>query len=56
MEALMGIVHAEITMRNSGTPDVLLGAIPLEDMDLVVNPAKQELIGAHGDEVITSVV
>ncbi|GHV71562.1 hypothetical protein AGMMS49928_23910 [Spirochaetia bacterium] len=32
--------------------EVLLGAIPLEDMDLVVNPVKQTLEGAHGDEVI----
>ncbi|MDR1902076.1 MAG: aspartyl protease family protein [Treponema sp.] len=30
--------------------DILLGAIPLEDMDLIVNPAQRELIGAHGDE------
>jgi clan AA aspartic protease len=35
-----------------GTGDVLLGAIPLEDMDLIVNPGKQELSGAHGDEVV----
>jgi len=28
---------------------VLLGAIPLEWMDLIVNPGKQELVGAHGD-------
>ncbi|MDR0638107.1 MAG: clan AA aspartic protease [Spirochaetaceae bacterium] len=35
-----------------GEGDVLLGAIPLEDMDLVVYPAKQELRGAHGDEVV----
>jgi len=32
--------------------NILLGAIPLEDMDLIVNPAKQELVGAHGDEVV----
>jgi clan AA aspartic protease len=32
---------------------VLLGAIPLEAMDLIVNPAKQELVGAHGDEIMT---
>jgi clan AA aspartic protease len=32
--------------------DVLLGAIPLEDMDLIVNPAKQELTGAHGDTAL----
>jgi len=31
---------------------ILLGAIPLEDMDLIVDPAKQELIGAHGDEEV----
>ncbi|MDR1948798.1 MAG: aspartyl protease family protein [Spirochaetaceae bacterium] len=35
-----------------GGGDVLLGAIPLEDMDLIVNPAGQELTGAHGDEVL----
>jgi clan AA aspartic protease len=32
--------------------EVLLGAIPMEAMDLVVNPAKQEVIGAHGDTVV----
>ena len=32
--------------------EILLGAIPLEDMDLIVNPVKQELTGAHGDEII----
>ena len=30
--------------------EVLLGVIPLEDMDLTVNPVKQQLEGAHGDE------
>jgi clan AA aspartic protease len=35
-----------------GAINVLLGAIPLEDMDLIVDPAKQELTGAHGDEVV----
>ena len=34
------------------TPNILLGAIPLEDMDLIVDPSKQELIGAHGDEAV----
>ena len=34
-----------------GTEAVLLGAIPLEDMDLIVNPVTQELVGAHGDIV-----
>ncbi|MDR1257558.1 MAG: clan AA aspartic protease [Spirochaetaceae bacterium] len=32
--------------------DVLLGAIPLEDMDLIVHPASQELRGAHGDDIV----
>jgi clan AA aspartic protease len=36
-----------------GAETILLGAIPLEDMDLIVHPAKQELTGAHGDEVVT---
>jgi hypothetical protein len=31
----------------------LRGAIPLEDMDLIIDPKRQELIGAHGDEVVT---
>jgi len=30
-------------------PDVLLGAIPLEHMDLTINP-KRELVGVHGDK------
>jgi hypothetical protein len=30
----------------------LLGVIPLEFMDLIVDPVRQELVGAHGDEVI----
>ncbi|MDR2245803.1 MAG: clan AA aspartic protease [Treponema sp.] len=31
--------------------DVLMGAYPLEGMDLMVHPKKQEVIGAHGDKV-----
>jgi clan AA aspartic protease len=31
---------------------VLLGAIPLEDMDLIVDPQGRQLVGAHGDEVV----
>jgi clan AA aspartic protease len=34
-----------------GAETVLLGAIPLEEMDLIVNPTTQELAGAHGDVV-----
>jgi len=32
--------------------NVLLGAIPLEDMDLIIHPKKQELVGAHGDKIV----
>ncbi|GAB6393656.1 MAG: retroviral-like aspartic protease family protein [Treponematales bacterium] len=32
------------------SPEVLLGFIPLEDMDLMVDPVRQRLVGAHGDE------
>ncbi|MDR0313198.1 MAG: clan AA aspartic protease [Treponema sp.] len=34
------------------TSEVLLGAIPLEDMDLIINPSAQEITGAHGDEIV----
>ena len=34
-----------------GLPQVLLGLLPLEEMDLVVHPNKQELVGAHGDTI-----
>jgi clan AA aspartic protease len=30
-------------------PDILLGAIPPEGMDLTINP-KRELVGVHGDK------
>jgi len=29
--------------------EILLGIIPLEEMDLIIDPLKQTLIGAHGD-------
>jgi hypothetical protein len=35
--------------------EVLLGAIPLEDMDLMVDPVRQVLTGAHGDEILCMV-
>ena len=38
-----------------GAREVLLGAIPLEDLDLVVDPVRQALTGAHGDEVLCMV-
>ncbi|MDR2246997.1 MAG: aspartyl protease family protein [Treponema sp.] len=31
--------------------DVLLGAFPLQGMDLMVHPKKQEVVGAHGPDV-----
>ena len=34
-----------------GAKDILLGAIPLEGMDLTVNPLR-ELVGVHGDIVL----
>jgi clan AA aspartic protease len=33
-----------------GSVVALLGVIPLEDLDLMVNPVTQELVGVHGDE------
>jgi hypothetical protein len=43
-----------------GANKILLGAIPLEDMDLIIDPkpnsAKQKLTGAHGDEVVSLVM
>ena len=30
----------------------LLGVIPLEFMDLIVDPIRRELVGAHGDEAV----
>jgi predicted aspartyl protease len=35
--------------------EALLGAIPLEAMDLTINPRKEEIIGAHGDQIVHSV-
>jgi clan AA aspartic protease len=34
-----------------GEEDVLLGALPLEGMDLMVHPKTQEVVGAHGDRI-----
>ena len=34
-----------------GEEDILLGALPLETMDLTVNPKQREVVGAHGDTV-----
>jgi clan AA aspartic protease len=34
----------------------LLGVIPLEFMDLIVDPVRQELVGAHGDQAYLMVM
>jgi clan AA aspartic protease len=34
-----------------GESEVLLGAYPLEGLDLMVHPKTQEVTGAHGDKV-----
>ena len=34
--------------------DILLGAIPLEAMDLTINP-RRELVGVHGDQIVHKV-
>ncbi|MDR3333462.1 MAG: hypothetical protein LBT13_01045 [Treponema sp.] len=45
----------ECTCRAVVVPNadsILLGAIPLEDMDLIVDPKGRKLIGAHGRDVL----
>jgi clan AA aspartic protease len=32
------------------TDEILIGALPLEAMDVMVHPKKQELVGVHGDK------
>jgi clan AA aspartic protease len=38
-----------------GASGVLLGVIPLEDMDLMVDPVRQRLVGAHGDKPVAHI-
>jgi clan AA aspartic protease len=38
-----------------GAKKVLLGVIPLESMDLTVDPKRQKLVGVHGDEEVCTV-
>jgi len=35
-----------------GSGNILLGAIPLEDMDLMVDPGSQTLVGVHGEKEV----
>ena len=36
----------------AGAKEVLLGALPLEAMDLIVDPVRHTLVGAHGDQAV----
>jgi len=36
--------------------EVLLGAIPLEAMDLIVHPRTEKIVGAHGDQILHSIL
>ena len=40
----------------SGGNEILLGVIPMEEMDLIVDPLKGELVGAHGDRELHRMV
>ena len=37
---------------DSNANNVLLGIVPLGYLDLIVDPVNQELVGAHGDEML----
>jgi clan AA aspartic protease len=37
-----------------GAKDILLGAIPLEAMDLTINP-RREVVGVHGDQIMHTI-
>ena len=36
--------------------EILLGVIPLEFMDLIVDPVAEQLVGAHGDRIISRIL
>jgi len=36
--------------------EILLGAIPLEAMDLMIHPLKEEVVGVHGDQIMHLIV
>ncbi|MDR2053207.1 MAG: aspartyl protease family protein [Treponema sp.] len=44
------ISQQAVVIPNAG--DILLGALPLEGMDLYVDPVNQRLAGVHGDQRI----
>ena len=37
-----------------GADEILFGALPMEGMDLMVHPRKEEVVGAHGDTALYS--
>jgi clan AA aspartic protease len=39
-----------------GAEEALLGVIPLESMDLIVDPVDQKLVGKHGDKAVFKAV
>jgi clan AA aspartic protease len=43
-------VHPAVVVPNAKY--ILLGALPLEAMDLMVDPVHQKLVGVHGDEAL----
>jgi clan AA aspartic protease len=53
--------YVEVLWKDRNTPceavvlsdeeEVLLGAYPLEGMDLIIHPQRQEVTGAHGDKL-----
>jgi len=38
-----------------GADEILFGALPMEGMDLIIHPKKEEIVGAHGDTVLRMV-
>jgi len=37
------------------TEDVLLGAIPLQALDLIIDPVRHQVVGAHGETIVSKV-
>jgi clan AA aspartic protease len=35
-----------------GADEILFGALPMEGMDLIIHPRKEEVVGAHGDTAL----
>jgi len=35
-----------------GADEILFGALPMEGMDLIVHPRKEQVVGAHGDTAL----